>query len=1174
MPPNLTKFADDYAIQPGKVWLRHVKLNPPGAPAQPGQVVTSTGQAFYPLDRRGVNGKGGFTQGHYDPTLNQEGGFSVAFPNDAGDDGQMHRDRFSVVKQGRPTPGPGGVITYQGGMYRPGDEWTEIYLGEPGELLFVGTPTGATLTDSLLTINGFDGQWLLKKTRETAAGFWNHAPRDAFEYYCQVWQGVLADTFVPPAQGGNQFTYSTAQNVTPDGRWAYTACETDAVARPGFVRLRPAVISGKASIQSQTSIPIGTNSSERNQAWRMEVSFRRSALPGLYFSRTGAPAGIRLGIYGVDAQTEQAVLYLFTDYAIVGVCAVGGGYLYQQSVKISPIPPGPFRVTIEGRGRWIFIYLDGGLLTVIPMPASVPVAANFQVFAQDTVVGGPLPTVDLDYIIFRRTRPFLNASSTVKGDYQLPGAPPVGGLTGRFWDDHDLQAYFGGSYPSYVFAPAFMQSVRKPYVQRNDAQLAFTYQNQWTPPGPANGEYFSARWEGAVFLALGSYDYRLRCWSDDRARVWVGKTRIGEQVIDDWTDAGHGMVLPVTTGKDVSAYLRSSLGQVSGWYPIVVEYSNGPGSGTCVLEYERSDQPGVWNALGVNGYAHLVRSASPSGYWPLSEPTGATFYDESGAGNSFAFTTGASGSVGLAGPFDGSIAALMGGTGYGQLASGAVLDPGAQTAITLEAWAYPTTTTGIQEVLRKDVAGGVHLLRANAAAWEFGLVIGGTLYSISGGTVTPNAWHHVAGTFDGTTMTLYVNGTAVASASHPGALSAATGSTWQLGRYQGGSEFFSGRLAHPAIYLGNSLTAAQVAAHYQALTQDPGGNPALSPYGILDDDIRFDSHYDAGKKILDSFGYQTRLEPMQLESGEFPGRLVPRVRVGRDTAYVLEPQAAVVQTDLNAEDVCDALLVEAQGLGDQNGQTTLDAEVLNFAQIGQHMLVHQEFESLADISVLSLLLQRASSLLALRGSPWEQIQATAQGHERIVDSFPLTGALAKFAWIVGDGLRVRQPRVGIVDVAPRQILGLVWPFVPDGRGTPAATFKQRPRDFAQTMRELTKQVLRGKRNYQGQLVVVTGSVGSNNTASAPDTFSRVSLPATLTDIVKATLVVQYKADGSAWAIEVNSTQQFQVATAGRYDVTPFVAKLSGQQRMYARLLSLGAGSTGAWEIALELLVKT
>lgn len=1167
MPPNLTKFADDYAIQPGKVWLRHVKLNPPGMAARPGQVVTSTGQAFYPLDRRGVNGKGGFTQGHYDPTLNQEGGFSVAFPNDAGDDGQMHRDRFSVVKQGRPTPGPGGVITYQGGMYRPGDEWIEIYLGDPGELLFVGTPTSATLTDSLLTINGFDGQWLLKKTRETAAGFWNHAPRDAFEYYTQAWQGVVADTFVPPSSGGNQFTYSTSQQTTPDGKWVYTACETDAVARPGFVRLRPAGLGTTASIQSRAGMTIGTTVYDSNQAWRVEASFRRSALS----PSSGYANGASIVIKFLDTPSSWASLELYFDSAVVRTYA---GVAYAQYVKMSSVPPGPFRVTFEGRGRWIYIYLDGSLLTVIPTPASSAVAAQFQVTAQDAVVGGIPPTVDVDYLIFRRTYPLLNASATVKGDYRLPGAPPVGGLTGRFWDDHDLQAYFGGRYPSYVFAPAFMQSVRKPYVQRNDAQLAFTYQNQWTPPGPANGEYFSARWEGAVFLALGSYDYRLRCWSDDRATVWVGKTRIGEQIIGDWTDAGHGMVLPATIGKDVSTYLRSRLGQVSGWYPIIVEYSNGPGSGTLVLEYERSDQPGVWNVLGVNGYAHLVRAAFPAGYWPLSEPTGATFYDESGAGNSFAFTTGASGSVGLAGPFDGSIAALMGGTGYAQLASGSVLDPGGQTAITLEAWAYPTTTTGIQEILRKDTATVPHLLRTNAAAWEFALVVGGTLYLISGGTVTPNAWHHVVGTFDGTTMTLYVNGTAVASATHPGALSAATGGAWQLGRYSGNGEFFSGRLAHPAIYFGNnSLSAAQVAAHYQALTQDPGGNPALSPYGILDDDIRFDSHYDAGKKILDSFGYQTRLEPMQLESGEFPGRLVPRVRVGRDTAYVLEPTAAVVQTDLNAEDVCDALLVEAQGLGDQNGQTTLDAEVLNFAQIGQHMLVHQEFESLADISVLSLLLQRASNLLALRGSPWEQIQATAQGHERIVDSFPLTGALAKFAWIVGDGLRVRQPRVGIVDVAPRQILGLVWPFVPDGRGTPAATFKQRPRDFAQTMRELTKQVLRGKRNYQGQLVVVTGSLGANTTV-APDAYSRVALPATLTDVVKATLVVQTKTDGSAWAIEVNGAQRFQVATAGRYDVTPFVAKLPGEQRMYARLLSLGAGSTGIWDIAFELLVKT
>jgi hypothetical protein len=97
--------------------------------------------------------------------------------------------------------------------------------------------------------------------------------------------------------------------------------------------------------------------------------------------------------------------------------------------------------------------------------------------------------------------------------------------------------------------------------------------------------------------------------------------------------------------------------------------------------------------------------------------------------------------------------------------------------------------------------------------WEFWLNSGSGMVSIGGGTSTLNTWHHVVGTFDGTTAALYVNGVAVGSGT-VSAYQPQMGGWLEFAQGEPGSNFyFPGNLQEPAVYA-SALTPAQIHRHY------------------------------------------------------------------------------------------------------------------------------------------------------------------------------------------------------------------------------------------------------------------------------------------------------------------------------------------------------------------------
>lgn len=904
-------------LQPGRVRIRHIKL---GTALEPGAVQV-LGRWFVPQDERSVNGRQGFQTGQYERRLGEEGTFSITFANAEGPDGVLHADRFLVITDGKRIPG-----VESDDSYRPGDEWFEVYLEE--ELLFVGTPTDAEVTRTSVTLSGKDGLWLMNKVRDRGH-VWAHAPRDVWEHYAGIWQAAPLDNF----EDSSSYTYATTEGTSPNGKWRTKRIEPSPIPERVQMRLTnpadgeypDAYLWG----QPADAFTIGPGG---DRYWRVEfeVLIGRQDKEEL-----GDNLKLRVGLLAADTLTLIAGAYIRPSQAIEDMDLLVDGLQLKTQVKTQF--PGPFKFAFEGRDRWVFIYEGEKLLGVLPRPRtaySVVPGTWFRYDRSSAAAGSAVAEVDV--FVRKRWRPFLLRGGD-PGDLRLPGAPPPDGLIGSYYHEPTLKPVDENTIDQHRLLSPLIQ----PYHRRIDAAVNSETGSDF-PPTPGN-EFISVRWTGSIYLDLANYDYRLRTRCDDRARVWVGKTLFGDQIIDDWTGAGHPML--TTTGP----WLRSLLGSVSGWFPIVVEFSN------------------TFSALGM------------------------------------------------------------------------VLE--SQRGSTSDPWLVP------------------------------------------GGT-------------------------------------------------------------------------------------DPAA-PKLSPLGCYENNVRLESHFEQLRSLMETFGIQATCAPRQLESGEFPGTLVPRVREGRDTDKIVEEDEATdLSLKINAEEVADILIADAAGLGDQEGGQ-ITVENANYAALDTHLLIHEGYESLSEINVPSLVRQRLDARLALMQSPWEEVSARPRGFRELVDSFLLAGELAELAWEPGDGVRLDFPTIRVQDASPRQMLGVGWDFRPEGLGVPSAAFRQRPRSLRETLRRIQRGALTSKRNYQGARIVLGGSRGGEGGA---DATSRVRLPKDTKQILSGVVIVDHKSDTSAWNIAVNgNTVLTGITRPGHYDITPYV-ETDAITATQHRVTVSGSGGTGTIGLVAELVV--
>ena len=184
-----------------------------------------------------------------------------------------------------------------------------------------------------------------------------------------------------------------------------------------------------------------------------------------------------------------------------------------------------------------------------------------------------------------------------------------------------------------------------------------------------------------------------------------------------------------------------------------------------------------------------------------------TAVDASGSGNTGTVcgaTSIAAGRYGRARSFDGV-------NDFVAAADAASLD--LASGMTLEAWVNPNNLQATSRpAIFKDASGGsAYSLYANGSGRRpFTQVLLGSRIQATGiNQLTVNAWAHLAATYDGATLRLYVNGTLAASLPGSGPITNSTGQL-KIGGTSVLSHWFRGLIDEVRIY-GRALSAGEIA---------------------------------------------------------------------------------------------------------------------------------------------------------------------------------------------------------------------------------------------------------------------------------------------------------------------------------------------------------------------------
>ena len=220
-------------------------------------------------------------------------------------------------------------------------------------------------------------------------------------------------------------------------------------------------------------------------------------------------------------------------------------------------------------------------------------------------------------------------------------------------------------------------------------------------------------------------------------------------------------------------------------------------------------------------------TAPPAGLvaaYSFDEGTGTTVADASGTGNGGAIGTATWSTLGKNGN-----ALSFNGT------SARVTVPDAPSlrltnAMTLEAWVFPTKRSTVwRDVIFKGddyfLMSSTHVSSRPAVGGNFS---GTNAYLNGPSALTSNRWTHLAATYDGTTLRLYVNGAQVATRSQTGTL-ATSSNPLNIGGDTIYNQYFAGRIDDVRLY-----NTARSAVQIQADMNAPVTPPTQSVSSIAD----------------------------------------------------------------------------------------------------------------------------------------------------------------------------------------------------------------------------------------------------------------------------------------------------------------------------------------------------
>ena len=131
--------------------------------------------------------------------------------------------------------------------------------------------------------------------------------------------------------------------------------------------------------------------------------------------------------------------------------------------------------------------------------------------------------------------------------------------------------------------------------------------------------------------------------------------------------------------------------------------------------------------------------------------------------------------------------------------------------MTVEAWVRPSALGGWRTVVFKERSGGVvyGLYADQAGGRPLGQVFfGGERSAVGSGSLPLTVWSHLAATFDGVVVRLFVNGVQVGSLAASGSMAASTGPL-RIGGNSVWGEWFAGVIDEVRVY-DRALSPAEI----------------------------------------------------------------------------------------------------------------------------------------------------------------------------------------------------------------------------------------------------------------------------------------------------------------------------------------------------------------------------
>lgn len=515
--------------------------------------------------------------GSWTGRLGDSGEATLTFPNTVASDGVPWRQRFN----------PTGHL-----------QFVEIYYND--ELESVGTIDQIpTIDQTQVQIHTADGWWMLKKAyvRDWIV---TQSPRDVIEAATGMWMPVVADGFA----AGSAFNTSLWTVSSPLG-----GSDPTAVVQPSGGCLLTPGTPGPSDVQiASTNVSIADTI-----AWRVTVT-----IPAWSAVGDGA-AACRVTVNSLGVASTLGFSLASGGASLANYSGTATGYVPSGTTTSRGVT-----LMMEYDGAWIWGFVNGVLAGCLRAGDAGGDEMSVAVEVED------VPTT-IGEVFLEAWQPFLQRGSD-KGDYVLPGDAttyPYGGLSARYFDDNDLSTDDLSVVLDLAMAPsrtnAYAGSGVAEYMDQTDPQIveqpppAFGATNPGSGGGPL--AYWSCRWFGAIYLKLSEGDYTFSVAVPDSTygfRLWVGQTRFGQQILDEWNTPVGGAFSATVSASTLAGTLPYGGGTEArdGWYPIVLEYGTYGTNNAPVMAFVPPASyvdPGGTSLTGGDGYNVPSTSLSPLG---------------------------------------------------------------------------------------------------------------------------------------------------------------------------------------------------------------------------------------------------------------------------------------------------------------------------------------------------------------------------------------------------------------------------------------------------------------------------------------------------------------------------------------------------------------------------------